>query len=125
MLKMLPEQSANCVVTSPPYWGLRNYQEEGQLGLESSPDEYVSKLVSVFRELRRVLTDGGTLWLNLGDSYAGSGRCGNPEAGTKQGTNAGSQSVGVLYGRSRESAESERQRIRSQNDGLRQFGLKP
>jgi DNA modification methylase len=60
-------------VTSPPYWGLRDYGEDGQIGLEHTPDEYVTRLVEVFREVRRVLRDDGTLWLNLGDSYAGSG----------------------------------------------------
>jgi site-specific DNA-methyltransferase (adenine-specific) len=56
-------------VTSPPYWGLRDYGEDGQLGLEETPDEYVQKLVEVFREVRRVLRGDGTVWLNLGDSY--------------------------------------------------------
>lgn len=59
-------------VTSPPYWGLRDYGVPGQLGLEPTPEEYVEKMVQVFREVRRVLRDDGTLWLNLGDSYAGN-----------------------------------------------------
>ncbi len=71
-LKQLDDNSINCCVTSPPYWGLRDYGVEGQLGLESTPEEYVSKMVEVFREVKRVLRDDGTLWLNLGDSYAGS-----------------------------------------------------
>jgi DNA modification methylase len=62
--------SVQCVVTSPPYWGLRDYGVPGQLGLEPTPDAYVADLVAVFREVRRVLRDDGTLWLNLGDSYA-------------------------------------------------------
>ena len=66
----MPERSVNCCVTSPPYFGLRDYGHEGQLGLEPTPDEYVKKMVEVFREVRRVLTDDGTLWLNIGDSYA-------------------------------------------------------
>ena len=70
ILRTLPSESVHCCVTSPPYWGLRNYQVDGQLGLEKSPEEYVSKMVEVFREVRRVLRDDGTLWLNLGDSYA-------------------------------------------------------
>jgi len=74
VLKAMPEQSVHCCVTSPPYWGLRDYGVDGQLGLESTPDEYVEKMVEVFREVRRVLRDDGTLWLNLGDSYAGSGK---------------------------------------------------
>ena len=65
-----PDQSVHCCVTSPPYWGLRDYGVAGQLGLESTPAEYVEKMVAVFREVRRVLRDDGTLWLNLGDSYA-------------------------------------------------------
>lgn len=71
----LPDQSINCGITSPPYFGLRDYNESGQLGLESTPEEYVKKLVGVFREFRRILRDDGTLWLNLGDSY-NSGRPG-------------------------------------------------
>ena len=61
-------------VTSPPYWGLRDYGVDGQIGLEKTPEEYVEKMVQVFREVKRVLRDDGTLWLNLGDSYVGSGR---------------------------------------------------
>jgi len=72
ILKTLPDQSVNCCVTSPPYWGLRDYGVDGQIGLEQTPEEYVNRLVDVFREVRRVLRDDGTLWLNLGDSYAGS-----------------------------------------------------
>jgi len=69
-LRNLPDGGARCCVTSPPYWGLRDYRTDGQLGLERTPEEYVSRLVEVFREVRRVLADDGTLWLNLGDSYA-------------------------------------------------------
>lgn len=69
-LPTLPERSVRCCVTSPPYWGLRDYGHGDQIGLESTPDAYVEQLVAVFREVRRVLTDDGTLWLNLGDSYA-------------------------------------------------------
>lgn len=69
VLPSLPDQSVHCVVTSPPYFGLRDYGVTGQIGLEPTPDEFVAELVSVFREVRRVLRDDGTLWLNLGDSY--------------------------------------------------------
>ena len=69
-LATLPDASVNCCVTSPPYWGLRDYGVDGQIGLEPTPAEYVAKMVAVFREVRRVLRDDGTLWLNLGDSYA-------------------------------------------------------
>lgn len=75
-LKTLPDKSVHCCVTSPPYLGLRDYGHDGQIGLEDSPEAYVAKMVEVFREVRRVLRDDGTLWLNLGDSYAGSGPSG-------------------------------------------------
>ena len=71
-LKELDDSSVQCCVTSPPYWGLRNYQEKKQLGLEETPEEYVENMVKVFREVKRVLKDDGTCWLNLGDSYAGN-----------------------------------------------------
>ena len=73
VLKTLPDQSVHCCVTSPPYFGLRDYGVEGQIGLEPTPAEFVSELVTVFREVRRVLRDDGTLWLNLGDTYATNG----------------------------------------------------
>lgn len=125
VLKQLPDKRVQCVVTSPPYWGLRDYgtvtweggdpecdhssqvnygkksdtnkgslrngpfkevcgkcgakRVDDQLGLEKTPEEYVAKLVEIFREIKRVLRDDGTVWLNLGDSYAGSGKGGNPE----------------------------------------------
>lgn len=72
VLRTLPAESVHTCITSPPYWGLRDYGVEGQIGLEASPAEFVARLVEVFREVRRVLRDDGTLWLNLGDSYAGS-----------------------------------------------------
>ncbi len=68
-LKELPEKSIHCCVTSPPYWGLRDYGTADQLGLEETPEEFVENLVQVFREVKRVLRDDGTVWLNLGDSY--------------------------------------------------------
>jgi len=74
VLQTLPEKSVQCCVTSPPYWGLRDYGIHGQLGLESTPEEYVAKMVNVFGEVRRVLRDDGTLWLNLGDSYTANER---------------------------------------------------
>lgn len=82
VLAGLASESVNCIITSPPYFGLRDYDMAAQLGLESSPAEFVSNLVGVLREARRVLRSDGTLWLNLGDSYAGSGRGGNPTAAT-------------------------------------------
>jgi DNA modification methylase len=88
----LESESVNCCVTSPPYWGLRDYGVDGQLGLEPTPEEYVTKMVAVFAEVWRVLRDDGTLWLNLGDSYTQSGMGGNPAESEyrKQATNAGS-----------------------------------
>jgi DNA modification methylase len=70
VLRELPDASVNCCVTSPPYFGLRDYGTEGQYGLEESPAEYVETLRALFAEVRRVLADDGTLWLNLGDSYS-------------------------------------------------------
>ena len=69
VLTDLPDRSVDCIVTSPPYFGLRDYGVDGQIGAEPSPAEFVAALVAVFREARRVLADDGTLWLNLGDSY--------------------------------------------------------
>jgi DNA modification methylase len=69
-LRTLPDASVHCCVTSPPYWGLRDYGHDGQIGLESTPEAYVARMVEVFREVRRVLREDGTCWLNLGDSYA-------------------------------------------------------
>lgn len=79
VLRELPEQSVDCCVTSPPYFGLRDYGEEGQYGLEGSPAEYVEKMRTVFAEVRRVLADDGTLWLNIGDSYANTGNAASGE----------------------------------------------
>jgi DNA modification methylase len=74
VLRTMPDGFASMIVTSPPYYGLRNYGVAGQIGLETSPAEYVSRLAAVFRETRRVLRPDGTLWLNIADSYAGSGK---------------------------------------------------
>ena len=71
-LQQMPSESVDCCITSPPYWGLRDYGISGQLGLEKTPEEYVAKIVDVFREVKRVLKKDGTLWLNLGDSYVAS-----------------------------------------------------
>lgn len=73
-LAQLEDESVNTCVTSPPYWGLRDYGILGQIGLEQNPDDYINKMVEVFREVKRVLKDDGTLWLNIGDSYSGSGK---------------------------------------------------
>lgn len=88
VLKLLPDASVHCCVTSPPYFGLRDYGMSAQIGLEQTPAAFVAELVAVFREVRRVLRDEGTLWLNIGDSYAGIGGVGGHQgciAGKKHG----------------------------------------
>ncbi|MFZ5805828.1 MAG: DNA-methyltransferase [Verrucomicrobiota bacterium] len=79
ILTLLPNESIQCCVTSPPYWGLRDYAHDLQIGSEPTPEKYVTNLVAIFREVRRVLRKDGTLWLNIGDGYArngGTGHCG-------------------------------------------------
>jgi DNA modification methylase len=88
VMRRLPEQSVQTCITSPPYFGLRDYGHDGQIGLEPTPDDFVAAMVEVFCEVRRVLKDDGTVWLNLGDSYNGSGPSGGDG---KQYTNIGSQ----------------------------------
>ena len=104
-LPTLPDASVQCCVTSPPYFGLRDYGHDGQIGLEQTPDEYVAQMVAVFREVRRVLREDGTLWLNIGDSYSrspekgGSGPNGKNESrwmyGAAQGAKVGSSDGAV------------------------------
>ncbi|MBX5010874.1 site-specific DNA-methyltransferase [Rhizobium lentis] len=81
LLAAMEPQSVHCCVTSPPYFGLRDYGVDDQIGLEDRPDNFVAELVSVFREVRRVLRDDGTLWLNLGDSYATDSKWGGSTGG--------------------------------------------
>jgi len=80
-LKWVEDSSISCVVTSPPYYGLRDYGVDGQIGLEETPEAYVQRLVDVFREVRRTLRDDGTLWLNIGDSFARDARKGQHKPG--------------------------------------------
>lgn len=89
VLRTLADESVHCCVTSPPYFGLRDYGNAAQIGLEPTPAEFVAQLVEVFREVRRVLRDDGTLWLNLGDSYAANRGSRASGIGEKQATNAG------------------------------------
>lgn len=96
LLAAMPDQSVHCAVTSPPYFGLRDYGVDGQIGLEQTPDEFVAELVAVFREVRRVLRDDGTLWLNLGDSYASTGGHTSQGAGSAR---AGRSNVSVQNAR--------------------------
>ena len=104
VLRSLDAKSVQTCITSPPYWGLRDYGVAGQIGLEQSPFAYVDELVGVFREVWRVLRPDGTLWLNLGDSYAGSGRGGNPTAdsSTLQGSLASQEAAMVRRTRGRD-----------------------
>jgi DNA modification methylase len=105
------DRSVNCVVTSPPYWGLRDYGVDGQIGLEPTYGEYVDQMISVFREVRRVLCDDGTLWLNLGDSYYSR----------RTHANGGAPTNTVHRGGARDGIE---QHFRS-NRAIPQNGLKP
>lgn len=93
LLSTLPSESVNCCVTSPPYWGLRDYGHADQIGQEATPAEYVANLVAVFEEVRRVLRADGTLWLNLGDSYARAPEKGG--SGTPNGRNTAEMGYGL------------------------------
>jgi DNA modification methylase len=102
VLRGLADCSVHCVLTSPPYFGLRDYGHHGQIGLEQTPDEFVAAMVEVFREARRVLRDDGTLWLNFGDSYAGSGAKDggdmkhSGEAGSRAGWTSSGHTKGII-----------------------------
>ncbi len=96
-LRSLTEKSVDCCVTSPPYYGLRDYGVDQQIGLEETPAEYIDKLVEIFREVRRVLKYNGTLWLNMGDSYAGSGKGRNAD-GTPCNGNSISREENIKFG---------------------------
>ena len=107
VLKTMPDESVHCVVTSPPYFGLRDYGVAGQIGLEPTPDAFVAEMVAVFREVRRVLRKDGVCWLNLGDSYCGG--------------NTGNQSnVGQRYGK-----DGEGHVFRRDGKYASSIGLKP
>jgi len=106
-LRTLPDQSVNCCVTSPPYWGLRDYGVPGQLGLEKNPEEYVERMIEGFGEVKRVLRDDGTIWVNLGDCY-----------------NAYNGGAGPSSSLSRGAQTEERPKLQS-GYGLRFKGLKP
>lgn len=95
-LRQMPDESVNCVVTSPPYWGLRDYGVDGQIGIEATPREFIAKMVEVFAEVRRVLRSDGTCWVNMGDSYAAhpSQRKPTDVAGGRQLSNRGSIGTG-------------------------------
>lgn len=115
LLAAIPDESVQTCITSPPYWGLRDYGEDDQLGLEPTPEEYVENMVEVFREVRRVLRDDGTLWLNLGDSYAANAKGGG-------GTGAGTLNCGPKHNKT----STERQMLGdSRRFDLAGCGLKP
>lgn len=105
-LRTLPDESVQCVVTSPPYWGLRDYGVAGQIGLEPTLPEFISNLVAVFREVRRVLKSDGVAWVNMGDAYAGSRKGGNLNGLSTLGGGLDSQeaSKGLTVSRRRDNA---------------------
>jgi DNA modification methylase len=123
-LRAMPDQSVQTCVTSPPYFGLRDYGVDGQIGLDATPDAFVARLVEVFREVRRVLRDDGTLWLNLGDSY-------NSIGGVHAGRNDNQNGVGASKRMWREGAARADGSVRSDGmsrrnrDGTHAPGLKP
>lgn len=112
LLRDLPGGSVHCCVTSPPYYGLRDYGVDGQIGLEAGPGEFVEELVAVFREVRRVLRDDGTLWLNLGDTYVG-------------GRNGGIGSSAITSQRNHKAARAAWEKRASEGTHRRPEGLKP
>jgi len=111
LMASLPERSVHCCVTSPPYFGLRDYGHDGQIGLEPTPEEFVAAMVEVFREVRRVLRDDGTVWLNLGDSYSNVGKWGGSTSG---------KHAKALHGEQQSSCREKRD-----SDAPASAGLKP
>jgi DNA modification methylase len=110
VLRTLPDESVHCVVTSPPYFGLRDYGVDGQIGLEDTPSAFVAEMVAVFADVRRVLRKDGTLWLNLGDSYAGSW---------------GAQAKGVTPSEISRNSVTNHPKRAKQTGTIREAGLKP
>lgn len=98
ILQGLDAESVNCCVTSPPYFRLRDYGVKGQIGLEETPDDYISRLVEVFREVKRVLRNDGTVWVNIGDSYSGSGKGGQSEGKRSENWQPEYSNKGKCYG---------------------------
>lgn len=94
-LRQLPDESVDCCVTSPPYWGLRDYKVAGMIGLEASPEEHIARLVEVFGEVRRVLKKSGTCWINYGDAYAGNGAAYGSTKSTLNGRKQGETEMGM------------------------------
>tara|TARA_B100001250_G_scaffold312891_1_gene274914 strand:- start:41 stop:1036 length:996 start_codon:yes stop_codon:yes gene_type:complete len=117
-LKDLEDQSINTCITSPPYWGLRDYGEGEQLGLEETPEEFVENLVNVFREVKRVLRDDGTVWLNLGDSYASTTK------GSGGKTNSTLNAKRDVFGNLSDDRKSQPSMKKTKNFDLKKIGLK-
>ena len=123
-LRSIEEKSVNTCVTSPPYFGLRDYGMHGQIGLEQTPEAFVAKLVEVFREVRRVLRDDGTLWLNLGDSYNSIGGVDAGRSDNQSGVGAGSRQWREGAARADGGVRSDGMSRRNRN-GTHAIGLKP
>lgn len=121
MLATIPDESVHCCVTSPPYYGLRDYGVAGQLGLEPTLAEYIEKMVAVFREVRRVLRSDGTLWLNIGDSYARAPEKGG--SGTPNGRN--DSAAGYGFAQSAKIGSSDGFVARGDRPGTRASDAKP
>lgn len=119
VLRTMESDSVDCVVTSPPYWGLRDYGVDGQMGLEPTPEAFLEAMVAVFREVRRVLKPTGTCWVNMGDSYAGSRRGGNNETITGKGRDESKKA------REKMTASRRRDNAQVPRSDLRVPGLKP
>jgi len=117
-LKELPDQSINTCITSPPYWGLRDYGEGEQLGMEDTPEEFVNNLVAVFREVKRVLRDDGTVWLNLGDSYTSTTK------GSGGKTNSTLNAKRDIFGNLSDDRKSQPSMKKTKNFDLNKIGLK-
>lgn len=112
-LRQLADNSIHCIVTSPPYWGLRDYGVDGQIGLEASPAEFIATMVDVFEELRRVLRPDGTCWVNMGDSYAGNrGTTNGPAIGPKHRSASGDAQRQMIASRRRDDTPIPRSDIR-------------
>ena len=123
-LRAMPAESVQTCVTSPPYFGLRDYGMDGQIGLEATPDAFVARLVEVFREVRRVLRDDGTLWLNLGDSYNSIGGVHAGRSDNQSGVGAGSRQWREGAARADGDVRSDGMSRRNRN-GTHAAGLKP
>lgn len=104
LLRQMPDQSVHCCITSPPYYGLRDYGVDGQIGLEETPAQFIRRLVEVFREVRRVLRADGTCWVNMGDSYAGNRGRGNTDFITGKDRNESAVASALVRSRRRDRA---------------------